>query len=180
MRALIDAAARPAGRSAEWSRQAEDDGLAARGLSGAGNAGSRIHHDDRAGPWSHLLDRYLEGWAEANPSKIFAATARGYRFDDPHVGWFSRWSIPAYLERLQRRFARAGGCAARDLAFFIHGPMDAPPRLGRLTFFREAPRLGLTGLTQITIGERGVIAEAVAYDLNPALDVLRGQSAKSD
>ena len=32
------------------------------------------------------LDRYLEGWAEANVKKIVAATADGYRFDDPLVG----------------------------------------------------------------------------------------------
>jgi hypothetical protein len=58
--------------------------------------------------------------------------------------------------------------------------MEGSPRLDRLTFFREAPLLGLTGVTFITIGERGVIAEAVAYDLNPALDVLRGRSEKRE
>jgi hypothetical protein len=42
---------------------------------------------------------------------------------------------------------------------------------------REAPRLGLTGITFITIGDRGIIAERVAYDLNLAMDVLRGPSS---
>ena len=54
--------------------------------------------------------------------------------------------------------------------------MDGPRRRGRLTFFREAPRLGLSGITFITIGERGVVAENVAYDLNLASDVLRSPS----
>src|SRR5207244_412303 len=116
------------------------------------------------------------GWAEGNLSKSFAATVQGYCFDDPHVGRFSRWSLPAYFGRLQKRFSCVGGATGGDLAFFIHGPMDGPPQLGRQTFFREAPPLGLTGVTVITIGERGVIAEAVAYDLNPAVDVLRDRN----
>jgi hypothetical protein len=124
---------------------------------------------------SPLLDRYLEGWAEANPGKIFAATAHDYRFDDPLVGLFSRWAVPAYFECLRARFACAGAVAAQDLAFSIHGPIDRSQRFGQLAFFREAPLLGLTGVTHITIGEHGVIAEAVAYDLNPALNVLRGR-----
>jgi hypothetical protein len=126
---------------------------------------------DEANTWSHLLDRYLEGCAEVNLSKIFAATAHNYRFDDPLVGQFTRWSFPAYFEHLQARFAGAGAIAAQDLAFFIRGPMDGPLSRGRLKFFREAPRLGLTGISFITIGEHGVIAESVAYDLNLALAV---------
>jgi hypothetical protein len=127
--------------------------------------------------WSRLLDWYLEGWAEANPAKIFAATAHGYRFDDPFVGAFSRWSFPVYFEHLRGRFARAGAVTARDFAFAIRGPMDGPRRRGRLKFFREAPRLGLSGVTFITIGERGIVAENVAYDLNLASDVLRNPSS---
>ena len=38
---------------------------------------------------------------------------------------------------------------------------------------REAPRLGLTGITFITLGARGVLAEKVAYDLNLASEILR-------
>jgi hypothetical protein len=181
MRARLIVLPTPAERCAGWSGHVEDDSCGARSISGVAD-GARMRHDgrDEAGTWSHLLDRYLEGWAEANPTKIFAATAHGYRFDDPVVGRFSRWSIPLYFERLQERVARAGESAARDLAFFIHGPVDGPPRRGRLTFFREAPRLGLTGVTLITISERGVIAEAVAYDLNLALDVLRDRSEKPE
>jgi hypothetical protein len=117
------------------------------------------------------LKCYLEGWAEVNLSKILAGTAHNYRFDDPLVGLFTRWSFPAYFEHLQARFAGAGAIAAKDLAFFIRGPMDGPLSRGGLKFFREAPRLGLTGITFITIGEHGVIAESVAYDLNLALAV---------
>ena len=40
-----------------------------------------------------LLDCYREGWAEANLAKILAATTPRYRFHDPLVGSFSRWSL---------------------------------------------------------------------------------------
>jgi hypothetical protein len=50
--------------------------------------------------------------------------------------------------------------------------MDALP--GKLQFWREAPRIGLTGVAWIEIGELGVSAERVAYDLNVASDLLRG------
>jgi hypothetical protein len=129
--------------------------------------------DDR----SDLLDRYLEGWAENNLSKLSSAMAPGYCFDDPHVGQFSRWTISLYFERIRRRFASVGGCTALDLGFFFYGSAHRPGSCGQLTLYREAPRLGLTGVTTITIGELGVVAEAVAYDLNPALDVLRGRPA---
>ena len=174
MRARINVSLTPADRPAVWSRHTQDVYAAARSIPRASEAvvGRIIDGAyDEANTWSDLLDRYLEGWAEVNLSKIFAATAHNYRFDDPLVGLFTRWSFPAYFEHLQARFAGAGAVAAKDLAFCIRGPMDGPLSRGRLKFFREAPRLGLTGITFITIGEHGVIAESVAYDLNLALAV---------
>jgi hypothetical protein len=160
MPARIIVSPKPAGFTAAWTR--DDDA-------------SR-----EANIWSHRLDRYLEGWAEVNPGKIFSATAHDYYFDDPLVGLFSRWSFSDYFECLQARFACASAIGAQDLAFSIRGPIQGSLRQGRLTFFREAPRLGLTGVTFITIGERGVIAETVAYDLNPALGVLRDHCEKRE
>ena len=122
--------------------------------------------------WGHLLDRYLEGWAEVNPAKIFAATAHDYRFNDPLVGAFSRSSIRAYLERVRWKFASSGAVTTADLAVCIRGPM-AGSHGGRVTFFRELPRLGLSGISCITVSARGVIGETVTYDLNLAADVLR-------
>ena len=107
----------------------------------AGFTAAWTRHDDasrEANIWSHRLDRYLEGWAEVNPGKIFSATAHDYHFDDPLVGLFSRWSFPDYFECLQARFACASAIA--DLAFSIRGPIEGSLRQGRLTFFREAPR----------------------------------------
>jgi hypothetical protein len=57
------------------------------------------------------------------------------------------------------------------MAFCLHGPMDADR--DELLFWREAPWLGLVGTARIDIGERGVCAESVAYDLNLASDLLR-------
>ncbi len=60
-----------------------------------------------------------------------------------------------------------------DVAFFLSGPMDRPSDVGSLQFWREAPRIGLTGVTEIEVREQGVIAERVTYDLNLASDTLR-------
>jgi hypothetical protein len=62
--------------------------------------------------------------------------------------------------------------SARRTSVFFCGGLDALP--GKLQFWREAPRIGLTGVAWIEIGELGVSAERVAYDLNVASDLLRG------
>jgi hypothetical protein len=174
MRAYTDSSATAAKRIAEWIRRADNDGAARDTIA--------AHSDAHVGTdiWQHLLDRYLQGWAEANPTKIFFGTANGYRFNDPLVGPFSRWTIPLYFEHLCRRFARSGQTTARDIALILSGPIDGPPRLGQVRFFREAPRLGLTGISLITVGEHGVIAESVVYDPNVALEVLRERPAASE
>ena len=121
---------------------------------------------------SSLLDRYRNGWTEANPGQILDATAPGYRFRDPFVGSFSRRSLPEYFDLLQDRLSRAGAIRRSDIAFFLRGPIERRSCPSELRFWREAPRIGLTGVSQIEVGERGVIAETVAYDLNLASDML--------
>jgi hypothetical protein len=123
--------------------------------------------------WRRFLDSYLAGWSEADPDKIVASTAPDYFFDDPLVGRFSKGSLPTYFGHIHARFAPSGTSAGRKYVFCFHGPIDEPPHLGQRHYVREAPALGLTGVTTITIGERGVAAERVAYDLNLASDVLR-------
>ena len=148
---------------AEWTRPPRADSRAPRPAVPA----------ERIDPWRSAVDQYLAGWAEADPIKIIAATAPGYRLDDPLVGLFTRWSLPQYFDELQVRLAAGGTLAPRDLAFVLHGPMEqSSSRLG-LQFWREAPRLGLTGVATIKVGERGVIAETTAYDLTLASDLLR-------
>ena len=119
------------------------------------------------------LARYLEGWAQADPAKIIAAVAPGYRFHDPLIGAFTQHSLPRYFDDLQARCARAGAILRQDLAFLLCGPMDEPLMGGDLAFWREAPRVGLTGIARIKFVAAGVIAEDVAYDLNLASDLLR-------
>jgi hypothetical protein len=119
------------------------------------------------------LARYLEGWAETNSAKIFAATAPGYRFCDPLVGTFTRWTVHEYFDLLQARLSGAGVVQRPDVAFILHGPMEEWSPNGQLRFWREAPRFGLTGLSEIELGGLGVMNESVAYDLNLASDALR-------
>jgi hypothetical protein len=128
---------------------------------------------DGGARWRAALERYRAAWADANPIAIMHATAPGYRFHDPLVGLFTRWSLPQYFDALQARLAAGGPCVLADLAFRLHGPMDGSGSRLSLKFWREAPRLGLAGTADIQVGERGVIAETVTYDLNLAADLLR-------
>ena len=126
--------------------------------------------DQNANPTSPL-DRYIEGWGQADLEKILEATAPSYRFTDPFVGSFDGRSLHKYFDLLQDKLS----CIAisrRELAFFLQGPMKLRSHK-ELQFWREAPRTGLTGVAEIEIGERGVVAERVAYDLNMASDILR-------
>jgi len=126
--------------------------------------------DRNANPTSSL-DRYIEGWVQTDLEKILDATAPGYRFTDPFVGSFVGQSLHRYFDLLQDRLSRIGAIGRRDLAFFLRGPMKQRSR-NKLQFWREAPRIGLTGVAEIEIGKRGVASERVAYDLNPASDML--------
>jgi hypothetical protein len=130
--------------------------------------------DRNANPTS-CLDQYIEGWAQPDLEKILDATGRGYRFTDPFVGSFIGQSLHKYFDLLQDRLSRIGAIGRRDLAFFLRGPMKQSPQ--ELQFWREAPRIGLTGVAEIEIGERGVVAENVAYDLNLTSDMLCRVSA---
>ena len=107
-----------------------------------------------------ILARYLEGWAEANPAKIFDATAAGYCFHDPLVGSFSRRGLPEYFERLQAQFVRTGLISRQDLSFQLRGPMDWLSRHDELEFWRTAPRVGLTGTSQIKAGRAASLPKA--------------------
>ena len=118
-----------------------------------------------------LLDRYIGGWAETDLEKILKATAPSYRFTDPFVGSFDARSLHKYFDLVQDRLSCTGAISRRELAFFLQGPMNLrSPQ--ELQFWREAPRIGLTGVAEIEIGEQGVVAERVAYDLNLASDML--------
>jgi hypothetical protein len=118
------------------------------------------------------LDRYIDGWAEANVEKIFNATAPSYRFSDPLVGTFYGTSLDKYFDILQYRVSQVGPVAKDELYFFLRGPLEGRSNDNDLRFWREAPRIGLTGVAEVEVGERGVIAERIAYDGNLASDML--------
>jgi len=137
--------------------------------------------DQNANPTSPL-NRYIEGWAQTDLEKILDATAPSYRFTDPFVGSFDVRSLHKYFDLLQDRLS-CMAISRRELAFFLQGPMKLRSHK-ELQFWREAPRIGLTGVAEIEIGERGVATERVAYDLNLASDLLcrarRGHASGTD
>jgi hypothetical protein len=123
---------------------------------------------------ARLVADYLEGWAVADPVMIAAATAPGYRFDDPFVGTFSTVALPRYFGTLRSRAGLVSLVSRDHLSFVLRGPMDTPSRDGELQFWREVPCLGLTGMSLVTIGPLGVTSERVTCDLNIASEQLRG------
>lgn len=173
MHNFINGSPTPAVRSATSPLRADRGHPASRGMPVKIVRRISRSGDDAPNHWRCFLDRYIEGWAEANLDKVVAATTNDYRFNDPLVGQFSRRSLPAYFEHLQARFARAGIIHAREFVFFFRGPVEASSCDRRREYFREAPRLGLTGIAFITIGDRGIATEHVTYDLNLATEVLR-------
>ena len=110
--------------------------------------------------------------AEADVKKIFNATAPSYRFSDPLVGTFSGTSLDKYYDILQDRLSQAGPVTKDELYFFLRGPLQGRSNRKDLRFWREAPRLGLTGVAEVEVGERGVICDRIAYDGNLASDML--------
>lgn len=144
---------------------------------GVADAGNVARSRDRQAIRHSLLDCYIEGWAETDFVKILAATAPDYRLHDPYVGSFSRWSLHEYFDRVCAGLSRMGAVSRADMAFVLRGPVDS--RAEGLELWREAPRIGLTGITRIEVGEHGVISERVAYDLNLASDLLRRASQPS-
>jgi hypothetical protein len=141
-----------------------------------GDAGSKVVQlldrvRDRNANRTLPLDRYIEGWAEADVEKIIDATAPSYRFTDPFVGSFDGRSLHKYFDLLQDRLSCTGAVSRHELAFFLQGPMKLRSHK-ELQFWREAPRIGLTGVAEIELEERAVGSERVAYDLNLASDIL--------
>jgi hypothetical protein len=112
--------------------------------------------DQNANPTSPL-NRYIEGWAQTDLEKILDAVAPSYRFTDPFVGSFDGRSLHKYFDLLQDRLSCTGAISRRELAFFLQGPMKLRSQK-ELQFWREAPRIGLTGVAEIEIGERGITA----------------------
>src|SRR5262249_57137727 len=116
---------------------------------------------DRKPTRTSLLDKYRKGWMEADLDQILEATAPGYRFHDPLVGYFSQRSFHEYFHLLQDRLSRAGAISRRDIGFFLRGPIGHPFDPERLRFWRESPRIGLTGITDAKVADRAFSAQRV-------------------
>ena len=102
--------------------------------------------------------------------KISEVAAPNYVFADALVGRFCRSSLVDYFEFVRARFAVSGHTTRKDLSFSLRGPMD------KHQFWREAPALGLDGVTTIVAMPKGIVGESVAYDFNMASELLRGAS----
>jgi hypothetical protein len=61
------------------------------------------------------LNRYVDGWAQADLEKILDATAPSYRFTDPLVGSFDGRSLHKYFDLLQDRLSCTGVISRHEL-----------------------------------------------------------------
>lgn len=123
--------------------------------------------------WRLAVAIYVEGWMKADARQIAAATAEDYNLDDPLLGEFSRKTLPTYFSLVANRLRASGNITQHDLSFRFHGPMPNGERPDQLLFWREAPGLGLSGTSTITVDHSGIFRERISYDLNMATEVLR-------
>jgi hypothetical protein len=120
-----------------------------------------------------LLLRYIEGWAEANATKIANSVTADYSFLDPLVGCFDRDTVQHYFAILRRRvgFDSVGSQQSKICLDAFPTP-QWPAR--KLRFWRSIPECGLAGTSDIEISGARVHKEVVDYDLNIATEHLRG------
>ena len=122
---------------------------------------------------------YMQGWAEADPDRIRAVTPCSYVLDDPVLGIFGRENIEDYFALIADLFEGTGRVDRRDVIFCLHGPVWPTTATPHLLFWREAPRLGLSGISRIDLECGRVCREHVTYDLSLAVDVLRRRSGEA-
>jgi hypothetical protein len=120
-----------------------------------------------------LLRQYIEGWAEANATKIAGAVTANYSFLDPLVGCFSRDTLLHYFAILRQRVGLDSTCTQqRKICLDAFPTAQWPAR--KVRFWRSIPECGLAGTSDIELSGARVHREVVCYDLNIATEHLRG------
>jgi hypothetical protein len=120
-----------------------------------------------------LLRRYIEGWAEANATKIADVVTADYSFLDPLVGCFDRDTVQHYFTILRRRVGFDSLCSQQSKICLDAFPTPQRPAR-KLRFWRSIPECGLAGTSEIEISGARVHKEVVDYELNIATEHLRG------
>lgn len=113
---------------------------------------------------SEALTAYYDGWSKGDAEMIGAAVTDNYVWDDPHQGRLSKADLGAFLpafketiDRLRKDSASAPYLSLSDWVF------DRSQPITTAWCCFAVPGTGIRGLSQVRVGDEGVISEHRAY-----------------
>jgi hypothetical protein len=114
------------------------------------------------------LSAYGAGWAQGDPDMIRAAVADDYLWDDPEEGRVSKEELGIVLSRMKEKIdgLRDAGVSASYLT--LSDPVvDSSRQITTIWWCFAVPGTGIRGLSQIRVGDHGVISEHRSYRTHP-------------
>lgn len=128
------------------------------------------------------LTAYCAGWARGDLAMIRAAVTDDYSWNDPEEGCASKDGLGGLLTRLTAKIdeLRDGGPANAYLT--LSEPLVDSSRPTTIVWWRFAvPGTAIRGLSQIRLGDQGVISEHRTYQSQPHVRIAGLRSgAKAD
>lgn len=118
------------------------------------------------------LAAYCDGWAQGDLEMIRAAVADGYVWRDPRHGCASKEELGAILSRLKGSGDGLGnGCPATSY-FPLSGPgVETSQPTTTVWCGFAVPASGVQGISQIRVGDSGVLSEHRIHQTRPYVQV---------
>lgn len=110
------------------------------------------------------LTAYCAGWACGDLAMICAAVADDYRWNDPKEGCASKDGLGSVLTRMMAKIDALRGGSQANAYLTLSDPVVDSSRRTTVVWWRFAvPGTDIRGLSQIRLGDHGVISEHRAY-----------------
>lgn len=114
------------------------------------------------------LTAYCAGWARGDVAMICAAVSDDYSWNDPEEGCAAKGDIGGVLTRMMAKIYELRGGSPANSYLTLSDPVVDSSRLTTIVWWRFAvPGTGIRGLSQIRLGDHGVISEHRAYQSRP-------------
>ena len=114
------------------------------------------------------LSAYCDGWSKGDAELIGAAVADNYVWDDPHEGRLSKGDLagflPAFKETINRRRMQSAPASYLSVSDWV---FDRSQPVTTVWCCFAVPGTDIRGLSQIRVGDEGVISEHRAYRTEP-------------